>query len=194
PEPQYKAPPVHVAVPAPASAPKADAHLSPIQPTVSAPQPAASAPPAVVSASPPAAPAAPVRSAVTSAPPPAPAAPIAATPGPDQATAAAVVAPLPPPAPPACDVQACAAAYRSFNAADCTYQPFDGPRRLCTKGTPPAKPAGSAALPGVDTRAGAAQAQVPACHVAACEAAYRTFDPADCTYQPSDGPRRLCTK
>ena len=34
---------------------------------------------------------------------------------------------------PACNVQACGAAYRSFTASDCTYQPFDGPRRLCTK-------------------------------------------------------------
>lgn len=34
---------------------------------------------------------------------------------------------------PACDVQACMAAYRSFRAADCTFQPYDGPRRLCTR-------------------------------------------------------------
>jgi BA14K-like protein len=32
------------------------------------------------------------------------------------------------------------------------------------------------------------------CDVAACSAAYGSFDPADCTYQPYDGPRRLCTK
>jgi len=32
-----------------------------------------------------------------------------------------------------CNVQACTAAYRSFTAADCTYQPSNGPRRLCTK-------------------------------------------------------------
>src|SRR4029450_7455658 len=32
-----------------------------------------------------------------------------------------------------CDVQACAGAYRSFRASDCTYQPFDGVRRLCEK-------------------------------------------------------------
>jgi len=30
-----------------------------------------------------------------------------------------------------CDVQACASAYKSFRASDCTYQPFDGPRRVC---------------------------------------------------------------
>jgi hypothetical protein len=33
-----------------------------------------------------------------------------------------------------CDVQACAKAYRSFRATDCTYQPLDGQRRFC--GTP----------------------------------------------------------
>lgn len=30
-----------------------------------------------------------------------------------------------------CDVQACASAYRSFRESDCSYQPFEGPRRLC---------------------------------------------------------------
>jgi len=32
-----------------------------------------------------------------------------------------------------CDVQACAGAYKSFRASDCTYQSFEGPRRVCTK-------------------------------------------------------------
>jgi hypothetical protein len=32
-----------------------------------------------------------------------------------------------------CNVEACDAAYRSFRASDCTYQPFYGPRRFCTK-------------------------------------------------------------
>jgi hypothetical protein len=32
-----------------------------------------------------------------------------------------------------CNVQACASAYQSFRASDCTYQPYEGPRRLCTK-------------------------------------------------------------
>jgi len=32
-----------------------------------------------------------------------------------------------------CDVQACAGAYQSFRASDCTYQPFEGPRRVCEK-------------------------------------------------------------
>jgi BA14K-like protein len=40
-------------------------------------------------------------------------------------------------APPKCDVTACAAAYHSFTASDCTYMPSASVRRLCTKGTPP---------------------------------------------------------
>jgi outer membrane biosynthesis protein TonB len=31
-----------------------------------------------------------------------------------------------------CDMRACAGAYASFRASDCTYQPFEGARRLCT--------------------------------------------------------------
>jgi hypothetical protein len=32
-----------------------------------------------------------------------------------------------------CDIQSCSNAYKSFRASDCTYQPFDGPRRFCAK-------------------------------------------------------------
>ena len=34
----------------------------------------------------------------------------------------------------ACNINACQQAYRSFRASDCTYQPYDGPRRLCIRG------------------------------------------------------------
>ena len=34
----------------------------------------------------------------------------------------------------------------------------------------------------------------PKCDVSACTSAYRSFRKSDCTYQPSDGPRRRCTK
>src|SRR5262245_5485292 len=54
----------------------------------------------------------------------------------------------------------------------------------------------------VPVSSAAAQADVPGvpaepqarCNVNACTAAYRSFTPSDCTYQPSNGPRRLCTK
>ncbi len=32
-----------------------------------------------------------------------------------------------------CDVQGCAAAYTSFRAADCSYQPMEGARKICVK-------------------------------------------------------------
>ena len=35
-----------------------------------------------------------------------------------------------------CNIEACASAYHSFRASDCSYQPFDGPRRACV--APPA--------------------------------------------------------
>jgi hypothetical protein len=116
---------------------------------------------------------------------------------PAPAPVAAIAAPEPAPAPlvvpepqpvaaevPLCDVQACERAYRSFTASDCTYQPSDGPRRLCTRGTPPA----AASTPRTDARAQAT------CNIAACTDAYISFNAADCTYQPLDGPRRLCEK
>jgi hypothetical protein len=32
-----------------------------------------------------------------------------------------------------CNIDACTAAYHTFTASDCTYQPIGGPRKLCTK-------------------------------------------------------------
>lgn len=32
-----------------------------------------------------------------------------------------------------CNIRACSAAYRSFRASDCTFQPYSGPRRICTR-------------------------------------------------------------
>ncbi|MDI1347484.1 MAG: BA14K family protein, partial [Pseudolabrys sp.] len=108
-----------------------------------------------------------------------PASIIAAEPGAAAATAA-----------PKCNVEVCAGAYRSFTAADCTYQPSDGPRRLCTKGMPPPATPSAAA-----SGAAVPEARAQACNVAACSQSYpRSFSAADCTFQPSEGPRRVCTK
>ena len=41
-----------------------------------------------------------------------------------------------------CDVAACAGAYTSFRESDCTFQPYEGPRRVCA--APPAAPQRSA--------------------------------------------------
>ena len=103
-----------------------------------------------------------------------------------------VSAAAPDAAAPRCDVQACSARYHSFSASDCTYQPFDGPRRLCTVGHPPGQ--ANAATTGVRTSDARQPPASSSCNVDACGAAYRSFDPATCTYQPLEGPRRLCAK
>ncbi len=162
------APPPPPAVQQAATKP-ADVAIAASQPVETAGKAVSSAPVAVV----PAQPASPTPTVAAIAPEPAP-----------------LVAPEPPPAEPAtaavplCDIQACERAYRSFTASDCTYQPSDGPRRLCTRGTPPA----AASAPRSDIRAQAT------CNIAACSEAYISFSAADCTYQPLEGPRRYCEK
>lgn len=94
--------------------------------------------------------------------------------------------------PPRCDVQACTQRYRSFNAADCTFQPFEGPRRLCTVGNPPRQASEKPAS--VQTSDSSRPPASPSCNIQACADAYRSFDPATCTWQPFEGPRRLCEK
>jgi BA14K-like protein len=136
-------------------------------------EPKAEAAASVVTATPPVAIPAP---AVASAPAPQPAAIVAAEPAPVASAPA-----------PRCDVDACTSAYRSFTAEDCTYQPSDGPRRLCTKGTPPAAATAASAAP--------PEARAQACNIAACSQSYpRSFSAADCTFLPAEGPRRMCTK
>lgn len=118
---------------------------------------------------------------------------------------------------PKCDVAACEAAYRSFRESDCTYNPSFGPRRLCTKGDPeryarehpepapaPAAPAATPAAeagsiiapePGTIATPESPATSAPRCNVSACAASYpRSFKEADCTFQPSSGPRRVCEK
>lgn len=95
---------------------------------------------------------------------------------------------------PLCDVQACAAHYRSFNPADCTYQPFDGPRRLCKVGNPPPQASDKPAATDLQTSDATKPAAPASCNYDACAAAYRSFDPATCTWQPFEGSRRQCTK
>ena len=68
-----------------------------------------------------------------------------------------------------CDVAACSERYRSFRASDCTYQPFEGPRRLCTRGNPqlvtvpaePDEPADAATDTALDGEADDAPAAQP---------------------------------
>jgi hypothetical protein len=57
----------------------------------------------------------------------------------------------------------------------------------------PANPAAPATA-GAAAQAVAAPPSEARCNIDACTAAYRSFTRSDCTYQPSNGPRRLCTK
>ena len=128
--------------------------------------------------------------------PPPPAAPAqravhAAPPAPANTAPAPAIEPAPPAAPeqaaasPQCDIAACSAAYISFRAEDCTWQPYEGPRRLCTKG----------AADTLDAASAHADVNTPGfmkCNRRACAEAYSSFNPTDCTYQPLDGPRRIC--
>ena len=53
--------------------------------------------------------------------------------------------------------------------------------------------AGSNAVDGQAT-SGSTAGQAAKCNAEACSNAYRSFDAADCTYQPAIGPRRACRK
>ena len=97
---------------------------------------------------------------------------------------------------PACDYQACARAYESFRASDCTYQPYGGAsRQRCDKNasqqvdaTPLAPNSRVQSL--LDQMMPKAQ-----CNIDVCTRFYESFNPADCTYQPhGGGPRRVCTR
>jgi BA14K-like protein len=74
-----------------------------------------------------------------------------------------------------CDVQACTNAYSSFRAADCTYQPFEGPRRACI--TPPAQHSAARVQP---------RATVPA--YTQREVEPRPAEPANVTVDDDDDP------
>jgi hypothetical protein len=110
-----------------------------------------------------------------------------------------------------CSADLCAATYKSFNAADCTYQPNGGgPRNICELGAPPGaarpQPSPVATDPSpkaVDTRSAAvvqstANSATPdqagsQCNRSLCAATYKSFNAADCTYAPlGGGPRAIC--
>jgi membrane peptidoglycan carboxypeptidase len=125
---------------------------------------------------------------------------VAAAPGTDAAQTTGAGSPGEPPTTQAlaeqapagtCDPQACAGVYRSFRAADCTYQPYSGAaRRTCELGDRRA----NASQPAAETT-GAGPGMQAQCHVDACSRIYSSFDPADCTYQPyGGGSRQLCTR
>jgi membrane carboxypeptidase/penicillin-binding protein PbpC len=99
------------------------------------------------------------------------------------------------PQPAQCDYRACASR-RSFRPSDCTYQPYDGPRRLCESRRQTAssaqisQPASPGEAPQAPTTQGRAQ-----CNVDVCSRFYSSFNSSDCTYQPyGGGSRRVCDR
>jgi hypothetical protein len=112
-----------------------------------------------------------------------------------------------------CKVDLCAARYKSFRAADCTYQPLGGgPRSLCEASPRSAEAAPQTSRAAADpvseakhTRVAETAGEVPKsaaparagaqCNGNLCAATYASFHAADCTYQPYDGgPRRICER
>jgi hypothetical protein len=110
-----------------------------------------------------------------------------------------------------CSADLCAAKYRSFTAADCTYQPYGGgPRSICEISISSADATPQSARVAADAGPQAKEPRVavtapefpesvtavragPQCNLAFCAATHRTFNAADCTYQPyGGGPRRIC--
>jgi hypothetical protein len=59
---------------------------------------------------------------------------------------------------------------------------------------PPGNGQGASVQTGAPMAAAPAEAVSPPCDVEACTRAYRTFRASDCTYIPSFGVRKLCTK
>ena len=86
-----------------------------------------------------------------------------------------------------CNFDACARAYRSFRPSDCSYQPYQGPRKLCTRGVNEFATA-AAAIPELT-----AAEEPRSCNYDACAGAYRSFRASDCTYLPYNARRTLCT-
>lgn|SRR6185295_13222454 len=77
-----------------------------------------------------------------------------------------------------------------FSPAATIGAPIVPPVLAAPAGPPPAT-AGAAAQAAAPVASPEPQAR---CNIDACTAAYRSFQPSDCTYQPTGGPRRLCTK
>jgi membrane peptidoglycan carboxypeptidase len=96
-----------------------------------------------------------------------------------------------------CDYRACASR-RSFRASDCTYQPYDGPRRFCEMRARPATPTEQVSRPPSPGEAPQSPTQARAqaqCNMDVCNQFYSSFNPSDCTYQPyGGGPRRVCDR
>jgi membrane peptidoglycan carboxypeptidase len=110
-----------------------------------------------------------------------------------------------------CNYDACSEAYDSFQASDCTYQPYSGgSRKLCLLGSDETTIFetldGDAAAESLEDAADADAAMTEGteeamqdmgaqCNYEACSTAYDSFRASDCTYQPyGGGSRKLCQR
>jgi membrane peptidoglycan carboxypeptidase len=109
----------------------------------------------------------------------------------------------------ACDYEACGAAYRSFRAADCSYQPYSGGRRLCRISEDAALDDSYEEEQRVqlaedvadendfenefDEDDGMAE-EGGYCNYEACSRIYQSFRASDCSYKAYSGRRKFCQK
>jgi penicillin-binding protein 1A len=107
-----------------------------------------------------------------------------------------------------CDYEACGMAYRSFRAADCSYRPYSGGRRLCRLNEDAAfddsyedEVSMEVAERGEDEEGfeeafygESDMAYGGYCNYEACSRRYQSFRASDCSYKAYSGRRKLCRK
>lgn len=93
----------------------------------------------------------------------------------------------------------CAQRYNSYRVSDDSYQPYNGPRRSCESPyiASPMTPDTAPDMASAETVAYSATAERPLVqadnsHVNWCLQRYRSYSVADNSYQPYNGPRRVC--
>ena len=108
----------------------------------------------------------------------------------------------------ACDYEACGMAYRSFRAADCSYRPYSGGRRLCRLNEDPGYDDGYEDEQSIELAEGGGDeedfedafyeesdmAEGGYCNYEACSRSYQSFRASDCSYRAYSGRRKFCRK
>ncbi|MEL6978135.1 MAG: BA14K family protein [Pseudomonadota bacterium] len=94
--------------------------------------------------------------------------------------------------PRACDYAACEARYRSFRASDCSFQPYQGPRRACTLGRRGGAPVDNPRSDAVSAAPTAAPSPAPA-DAPAQAAPQAAFSDAETAEEADAAPREAAT-
>jgi penicillin-binding protein 1A len=108
-----------------------------------------------------------------------------------------------------CDYETCGNAYRSFRAADCSYQPYSGARRICRLNSDEKfddsyedEERMQLAEGAIDEEAfeeefdedyGMSE-EAGYCNYDACSRSYQSFRASDCSYRAYSGRRKFCQK